>query len=113
MPEQQTGTIDPLSAAILLGQPSVLGAACNRTAEIFDGRRRTRIRLGPVEEGRNGVLTCSGTYERVDGFPPDRLETGTEFPFEAELMEEAGGMVALRRLSFDTSVGTFVILRQR
>ena len=67
-PATQGGTLDPLSALYRLARPQQ-GAPCNRVIDLFDGRRRSRLRL-EVPRINSRAAQCDGAYERVAGYAP-------------------------------------------
>jgi len=90
-PEQQKGTLDPLSAVILI--TSGVGASadnpCGVVAPVFDGRRRYNIELTKVKDTTvkmdNGLykgkaLLCEMKYKQLAGFKPKIIKDNASFP---------------------------------
>ncbi len=110
-PAAQVGTLDPLSAALLLVRPAPPDQLCNRSAEIFDGRRRYRIELGPAEIGPDRIR-CAGDYVRVAGFSPKQMAKRTRYAFTAIFREVSPGRAELVQVLGETGVGLAVINRR-
>jgi hypothetical protein len=90
-PEEQKGTLDPLSAVIFI--TSGVGASaenpCGVTAPVFDGRRRYNIELSKVKDTTvkmdNGLykgkaLLCEMKYKQLAGFKPKIIKENAKFP---------------------------------
>lgn len=109
-PADQAGTLDPVSAgfALLRDQPSE--GLCATSVDIFDGARRSRLKLGPKQPARGG-FTCSGTYARVKG-EPHSLSAQREFPFTLTFTEGADGTARAQRIQTSTSFGTATLERR-
>ena len=77
-PIEQTGSVDPISAAVLLMQPHAGSDVCDRKVDVFDGRRRHEVAL--IEElereQRDGYVKveCKATWRRVAGFKPKYMD---------------------------------------
>lgn len=107
----QTNTLDPVTAALsLLGQaPS--DKACNRTVEIFDGAKRSRIKLGAQKPGPRGSIICSGVYTRLAGFRPSQIAKKQNFPFTMFYRKE-GDQFIVTRFETDSVVGRVAAVRR-
>lgn len=104
IPRAQRGTVDPIAAAVAVIDDQPVGAACNRTVEIYDGRRRSRIILGGASRAGQGWI-CSGIYRRVAGYPPKKMQEQVDFPF-AITYEERDGKMRVMRVDMDSTYGT-------
>jgi hypothetical protein len=111
VPEEQAGTLDPFAAALALLRPGPAEAVCNRSVEIFDGRRRSRISLGAPEAGKDGIR-CPATYERVAGFSPKQMRRQASFPFNAVFRTGEDGIAEVWELWGDTGFGVAVVRRR-
>ncbi|MEM9010441.1 MAG: DUF3108 domain-containing protein [Pseudomonadota bacterium] len=110
-PEAQVGTIDPVTAALFLAIPERAEQVCDRSVEIFDGRRRTRITVRqPRPAFVEGEVICDVTYTRVSGWSPRRLRDATAFDFVMTLRPIGDGMMQPYKLEGDTSVGRAVAI---
>jgi hypothetical protein len=106
-PEDQAGTLDPVSAALTALAPEPAGTICNRSVEIYDGRRRYAIDLGApeVEEGR---IRCPAHYRRVAGYKPKELKETIDFAVWFE--KRPDGFAHLVRAAGDSYLGLAVVL---
>lgn len=79
-PENQAGTVDPMTAAFAILRDRPADLACNLDISPYDGRERTRIRL---QDGtrKGDELVCNGTYSRIDGFSPEDMAEKVHWPF--------------------------------
>jgi hypothetical protein len=103
-PEQQTGAIDPLSAAFRALAPAPAAQVCNDRVEVFDGRKRWALAFSnPRAEG--DVIHCDGVYERIAGFKPKHMKRQTEFPFDVSYRVNKDGMALVERISVKTDYG--------
>lgn len=112
-PAEQRGTSDPLSA-FLSAIASPEGARpCARKTDVFDGRRRHRIRLHAAEPtGRGGrLLRCTGVYKRIAGWKPKMMRR-PDFPFTAWYTRDAEGGWQFLRAMGETPFGTAVLRRR-
>lgn len=108
-PEQQTGTLDPISAALTALAPMPLKQICNRSVEVFDGRRRYAIDLGkPEADGKR--IRCPANYRRVAGFKPKMMRKTPNFPFNIWFVERGDGTAHVIRAAGESMFGLAVIL---
>lgn len=110
-PAAQAGTLDPFSAALMLIRPEPVARICDRVVDVFDGRRRTRITLGPPAPSHDGIR-CKGTYTRVAGFSPRSLGKGNDFPFTVVFRENRDGLAEVWQVFADTDFGRAVAQRR-
>ncbi|MCZ4353509.1 DUF3108 domain-containing protein [Roseovarius aestuarii] len=107
-PAQQGGTLDPLSAlySALRDQPSA--NLCRIDVSVFDGKRRSRIRMtgrsesADPEAGR--IVTCTGAYTRIAGFSASAMKRQTTYPFTVTY-RPAGALMQAVRISVRTNYG--------
>lgn len=109
-PTQEKGTLDPMTVlfAVLRDQPD--DALCTFTATVFDGARRSNIRLTSRQD-KNGDVICSGEYRRVAGFSERELTRQTAFPLRVTYRDARGVMQAIR-IDLRTTYGKVVMLRR-
>ncbi len=108
-PAQQIDTLDPITAAISALAPMPKAQICNRTVEVFDGRRRYAIDLGsPVKDGKR--IKCKAMYRRIAGFKPKMMKKRPKFPFNIWYEERADGLAHVVRGAGDSMFGLAVIL---
>jgi len=87
--DDQRGTVDPMTALHRLGRPNAAADVCGWQLGIFDGRRRTRVVLGPPARDGDSI-TCAGTYDRIGGFSPEEMDRHTSFGFSVRFSPVAG-----------------------
>ena len=108
-PTEQSGTIDPITAAIAHLAPMPRANICNRTVEVYDGRRRYAIVMGkPEQDGKR--IKCPAKYQRVAGFKPKMMKKSPEFPFDIWLEERPDGKAHVVRAAGESMFGLAVIL---
>ena len=108
-PGEQSGTLDPISAALIGLAPVPTGEICNKTVEIFDGRRRYAIDLGaPSPDGER--IRCPAKYRRIAGFKPKMMKKQAEFPFDVWFVERPDGLAHFIRAAGESMFGVAVIL---
>lgn len=108
-PAAQTGTADPLSVAVRLLEGRPPEALCNEAAEVFDGRRRSRVSLGPPAPWKGG-WRCLGDWRRVAGYAPEALMVAPT-PVRAYFVRLSDGLAHLSRLEVVTPWGTGIARR--
>lgn len=109
-PTEQSGTLDPISAALTALAPTPVETMCNTSVEVFDGRKRYAVDLGaPEADGKR--IKCPATYRRIAGFKPKmmRKERRT-WPFNIWYEERKDGLAQVVRAGGDTPFGLAVIL---
>jgi hypothetical protein len=90
-PEQQKGTVDPLSAVMVIATGASASAEnpCGVVVPVFDGRRRYNVELTKVKDTTikldNGLyhgkaLFCEIRYRQLAGFKPHILKENESFP---------------------------------
>lgn len=90
-PEQQRGTVDPLSAMTLMvaGVGAAADNPCGVTLPVFDGRRRYNVEIAKVKDITvsmdNGIykgkaLLCQIKYRQLAGYKPKVIREGASFP---------------------------------
>lgn len=111
-PTEQIGALDPISAAISALAPMPRAEICNRSVDVFDGRRRYSIDLGkPVVEGKR--IKCPALYRRVAGFKPKMMKKNPQFPFNIWYEERPDGMAHIVRAAGESMFGLAVILLRK
>jgi hypothetical protein len=109
-PAAQGGTLDPVSASFRLLRDAPADAICDTTLDVFDGSRRSRLRLTPPRQAEGG-LVCDGTYARLQG-EGHTLSSRREFPFRIVFRRNGEGTAQLQRIEAPTSFGNAVIERR-
>ena len=108
-PAAQTDTLDPISAALTALSPMRTDRICNRSVDVFDGRRRYAIDLGaPVQDGAR--IRCPANYRRIAGFKPKMMKKRPNFPFNIWFVERDDGTAQVIRAAGESMFGLAVIL---
>ncbi|MEM7059559.1 MAG: DUF3108 domain-containing protein [Pseudomonadota bacterium] len=111
-PSEQSGTVDPITAAIAHLAPMPRAHICNRSVEVFDGRRRYAIDMGqPIQDKER--IKCPAKYRRIAGFKPKMMKKSPEFPFNIWLEERADGKAHVVRAAGESMFGLAVILLRK
>jgi len=110
-PATQGGTLDPLSAFYLLTRPEHAEAPCGRAIDLFDGRRRSRLRLETAHFNTRAAQ-CDGAYERIAGYSPDDLQDYRTLPFSLTYRRDGDGLWQLTRVVTQTPYGRMRINRE-
>lgn len=106
-PTAQAGTLDPVTAALTALAPMPRAALCDRTVDIYDGRRRYAIDLGkPAADGER--IRCPALYRRVAGYKPKELNE--TIPFDVWFEERPDGLAHLVRAAGESGFGLAVVL---
>jgi hypothetical protein len=109
-PAKAEGALDPVSAGFALLRDNAPDAICDRTVEVFDGSRRSRLTIGkPTAEGEGFV--CAGTYVRVEG-EAHTMSDGPDYPFTLVFGPKGEGQVKLERIETQTRFGRAVVSRR-
>lgn len=98
-PAKQGGTVDPITAAFIMLEANAKENACNKSVEIFDGSKRTRIKLGNVKPGKAGAFTCDGVFSRLAGYSKKQMAKKKTFPFTMHFKEVNGELVVTKFVS--------------
>jgi hypothetical protein len=109
-PADQAGTLDPVSAAFRLLRDAPKASVCNTTVEMFDGSRRSRLKVAPAQ-AKGTILTCSGSYARMKGESLGSLDKNA-FPFTLTFAVGADGIARVQRIEAPTNFGTAVVARR-
>lgn len=110
-PASQGGTLDPVSATYSLLRDAPRDQACDRTIEVFDGSRRSRLIIQPGQSTGNQEWTCRGVYRRVAGYSPKDMKEKTDFPFTL-FYADRGDMMRLTRFQTQSILGLAVAQRR-
>ena len=103
-PATQGGTVDILTALYAALRDQNHGDACALTLNMFDGRRRSLLRVYDPKPQADGGLICAGEYRRVGGFHPDDMAERTSFGFQMRLAP-AGDMLRVVEITTPTLYG--------
>lgn len=109
-PERVVGALDPVSAGFALLRDNTPDNICNKMVDVFDGSRRSRLRLGKAVAGENGYV-CNGVYARLEG-EAHSLSSQSEYPFTLTFTPSGAGEVQLERIETRTRFGLAVVSRR-
>lgn len=111
-PATQGGTVDPLTAMFAVLRDTPEGQECNLALTLFDGERRSQVKLGAPEAAKDSALTCPGEYRRLEGFSAEDMAEKTRFPFTLTLSAPEGGVRRATEVRMDTLFGRAVMTRR-
>lgn len=103
-PAKQGGTIDPLTALYAVLRDVAPDQACQLDVKMFDGARRSQVRLAAPKPAGKGV-TCSGEYRRLEGFSEREMAEKSRFPFTLTYAPTADGRLRVVEISTETILG--------
>lgn len=109
-PEDQGGTIDPLTAIWGLLRDVPEAEACRFSGDLFDGKKRSRVVLGRPTRGENGIV-CAGEYSRVAGYDDDDMQN-PRFPFRMTYVPAGDGRWQVQRIDMESILGRGAIVRR-
>lgn len=109
---KQRGALDLVSATFLIVQDVSRENLCDKTVQIFDGRRRSRIEMSNPELDRK-TASCTGSYYRIAGFSARELEKGRRFPFTAYYEMQDDETYRLMRVSTKSTIGSAMLNRRK
>jgi len=111
-PATQGGTVDPLTAMFVVLRDVPQGQECNLSLILFDGKRRSEVRLGAPEAGKDGGVTCPGEYRRLEGYSAEDMAEKTRFPFTLTLSSPRDGVRQATEVRMETLFGRAVMTRR-
>ena len=121
--ENRRDTLDPVTAILQIIAPSE-GSPCDRSYEVFDGKKRYDFHLepleageepmGPAPDGADNMIVCRAYYVRVDGFNPKDLKELPPPPIDGWFTKLEGGLYwKLERLATQTDFGVAILTTDR
>ena len=110
-PEEQIDTLDPISAIVRLMHPRTGIDVCDRSVDIFDGRRRYELalveELERSEEDGYVKIECIAVWRRLAGFKPKYMRLPpNEFILRVHVYED--GVIWPVRAWAETDYGAVV-----
>ncbi len=108
----QGGSVDPLTALYATLRDAAPGQECNRTVQMFDGRRASQLALGKPQAQADGTVTCPGEYRRVAGFSPEDMAEKTRFPFTLTYAPAEAGVMRVTEVAMDSLYGKARLVRR-
>ena len=110
-PAKQKGAVDLISAAYMILHDVPKEQLCDKTIQMFDGRRRSQIRQGkPVITG--DTARCGGFYQRIGGFSAREMEEQSTFPFMLFYEKQGDGNYRLMSIETQSVVGSAKMVRR-
>lgn len=109
-PASQAGTVDAMTLAYALLRDRPAELACTLSLDLYDGRRRAGITLGPAQPTANGGMNCSGQYRREEGFSGSEMKQPV-WPFTVTYAP-AGSQLEVTEIDIPTSFGMLRMRRQ-
>ena len=111
-PEEQTGALDPISAAVSLTLPETSDSTvCSRKVDIYDGRRRYEIAMtkevARIERDGGIRVECEALWTRLAGFKPKYMKDPS-YPFKIRYQIGSDGVVWPIRAWADTDYGAVI-----
>jgi len=110
-PRAQGDAIDLMTMfyALLRDQPEA--EVCGQESHVFDGVRRTRVRL-QVESRAPGQITCAAQYRRIAGFSAWELRERPVFPFRLVYVGNDDGTYSAEEGVLETVYGIIRLERR-
>jgi hypothetical protein len=109
-PASQSGTLDPVSASFAILRDVPVDEVCNKSVDVFDGSRRSRISLG-MPQSTDGKLVCPGRFTRIEGEAHD-LSSDQDYGFTVVFAPRSNGIAQLERIETRTNFGPAVLQRR-
>lgn len=110
-PADQKGAVDLISAAYMILRDVPREQLCNKSVQMFDGRRRSQIREAePVISGDKA--RCDGYYQRLAGFSENEMAEQTTFPFKLFYEMQTDGNYRLTSIETESVVGSAKMVRR-
>lgn len=106
----QKGTIDPLTAIFAVFRDRSAQEFCQTKLDIYDGKRRTQLVLTKGKTD-GGTATCSGAFNRVDGFSAQKLAQGTSFPLTVTY-SKSGDTYVVKKVEVSSARGRATFSRR-
>lgn len=110
-PAEQKGAVDLISSAYMILRDVPREQLCDKSVQIFDGRRRSQIRQEkPKVTG--DTARCRGYYQRLAGFSANEMAEQTTFPFMLFYEMQKDGNYRLISIETDSVVGSAKMVRR-
>jgi len=111
-PAGQGGTADPMTAiwAALRTQPREKVCALDIT--VYDGKRRSGVRLSNPAPQADGTIRCAGEYRRIKGWSAAKLAERSRFPFTMTYAKTEQGDWQVVHVTTQTSFGKAQLRRR-
>lgn len=109
-PSTQKGTIDPMTALMVLLSEQPKTNPCATTVDVFDGARRFSIALSAPKLEKDALI-CSGVFTRVGGYSKKEWSKGKDFPFTMRYRVTPSGY-EVERFAITTLLGRASFVRR-
>lgn len=110
-PAKQTGAVDLISGAYMILRDVPREQLCDKTIQMFDGRRRSQIRQDkPAITGDKA--RCAGAYQRLAGFSVSEMAEQSSFPFMLYYEMQKDGNYRLMSIETQSVVGSAKMVRR-
>lgn len=104
-PSAQGDALDPASTLLIVATPRPAETLCGMDQPVFDGARRTRVRLAPPRpEGPE--VTCNGQFLREAGYSADQLARARAFDLALRYVPGPTGAYLLTEARVETIFGS-------
>ena len=104
-PARAEGSVDLMTGMHALFRPVAETAACRLDLTTYDGKRLTRMSLGPPRRDEDGRILCDGRMERLAGVPPEGMMDMMAGGFTVTYGEAGEGRLRVTRLRMRTPAG--------
>ena len=122
-PVTQGGTLDPLTALYAVLRDVPRDQVCRFDRFMFDGRRRSSLRLYPPTQpkgiaaptkGTNGAdkIICTGEYRRLQGFSDKEMAQKQSFVFQLTYAPIGSGQMQVVEVLLDSLYGPAALTRR-
>ena len=111
-PAAQGGTLDPLTALYAVLRDVDPTEACRLDVRMYDGARRSQVKLSAPKPMAGGGVTCTGEYRRLAGFSDKDMAERTRFPFTLVYEPTGEGRLQVARVVTATVYGNGVLKRR-
>lgn len=110
-PAEQQGAVDLISSAYMVLRDVPPAELCDKSVQMFDGRRRSQIVQGDPEI-RGRTARCGGFYQRIAGFTKGEMSDQTVFPFTLFYEMQGNGNYRLMSVETESIVGSAKMVRR-
>ena len=111
-PNTQGGTVDPLTALYVTLRDNYSLKPCQLELEVFDGKRKSQVRLFPELKKRGDLIMCIGEYKRLAGFSKKDMDEKIRFPFNIFYQKTNEHTYYVKKLVIETIYGTAILTRK-
>jgi hypothetical protein len=106
--QDQHGTTDPLSAALMAFTPGPANAVCEQRVDVFDGRHRFALDVG-TRQHEGTRIRCEAMDIRLAGYKPKWMGKNAARPFTVFYEKRSDGLFHAVRMTGETKYGMAVL----